>query len=134
MSEATGTILWLAVFALLVIASIWVLRRTHRSDAVGSILKWILVVVGLASGIGLSFFTYQPNPDFRVEGLPVPIALFERHGDGWIDFVNTTPMGLVILLLNALFVSAALHACVLTWCWIRKRPARRSSTETGGGP
>jgi hypothetical protein len=58
----------------------------------------VCLIVGVAAGIwGGFFFEYQPEPNFRVLGCPVPAAFFvlEKHGDSdeiWVDYITPAPL------------------------------------------
>src|SRR5262245_31211735 len=50
-------------------------------------------LLGIWSGF---FFEYRPDPDLRVAGAPIPVALFHWEGppgdERWIDFVPPVPI------------------------------------------
>jgi hypothetical protein len=103
----------LALLALLVLACVWVIRRLHSHEGAGWLLRVVLVIVGVVSGIGLCFVRYQPNPDLAIFGLPLPLAIFQRDRGAWVDYVSHPMMMLLTGVLNTLLVTATLHASAL---------------------
>ena len=111
----------LLVFALLLFACVWVIRRLHAHEAAGWVLKSVLALLGVAAGIGLCFVRYQPNPDLAIFGLPLPLAIFQRQGDAWVDYVAHPMMTLLVALLNTIVVTAAVHGSALAMLKLIRR-------------
>jgi len=103
----------LLVFGLLLFACVWVIRRLHAHEAAGWVLKSVLVLFGVAAGIGLCFVRYQPNPDLAIFGLPFPLAIFHRERGAWVDYVAHPMMTLLLGLLNTIVVTAVVHGSAL---------------------
>src|SRR5262249_55013413 len=77
--------------------------QTHRP-----VVSWsglLPMIVSVCVGAALASFCYSTSYPygtmFRIDGIPFPEAGFERHGDGWIDFVG--PLTLPFCIANALF-------------------------------
>ena len=113
MLSLIGGLIQLALLAVLVLACVWVIRRLHSHEAAGWVLRAVLVIVGVVSGIGLCFVRYQPSPDVAIFGLPLPLAIFQRERGVWVDYVSHPMMMLLTGVLNTLLVTAALHASAL---------------------
>lgn len=73
--------------------------RSFRRRQAGS-GWWTLLTFGWAAGaavgvMGGFFFEYQPRPELRVVGAPVPVAFFHWEGppgeERWIDFITQPP-------------------------------------------
>jgi hypothetical protein len=116
------------VFALLLFASIWVIRRLHADEAAGWVLKLASALFGVAAGIGLCFVRYQPSPDLAVFGLPLPLAIFQRQGGAWVDYVAQPGVTLFVGLVNTIVVTAVVHGSALALLkLIRSRRAAGTS-------
>jgi hypothetical protein len=121
MLSLIGGLLQLLLVVFVVLACGWVIRRLQIQPSVGWILRSAVVIVSVASGVGLCFVRYQPTPDLVMFGTPFPLAMFQRQRGAWLDFVADPLVMLVIGALNVLLVTAAFHGAVLAWLTLARR-------------
>ena len=137
-SSTIWTIATIAVPLLLLVAGIWAFRRVHASPAIGVTAKWILVILGLGCGVAGTFIKYFPTPDEEIDGFPIPVAILQREGDHWVDFVADHAVVLIIALINVFLISTGIHLIALLWMFVRGLRARpgaarpTSSVDAGG--
>jgi len=124
-----GPLVGIAVFLILLVAGIWTFRRVHGSPSIGDGVKWTLVLLSLALGLGSTCVHYSPNPDMQVHGVPIPIAILQREGDHWVDFVMDHAMIPVVVVINLVLVAFLIHAIALVWIAIRARRTRRAAAR-----
>jgi hypothetical protein len=124
LSIITSAVQVLAALAV-VSAIIWVIRRVHTHDAAGLALRFATAGLGLAVGIALCFVRYMPREDLVVFGLPAPLAICQREGGEWIDYV-TGPIGMLFTgSLNVLAVAGLFHGAAYVVLWRRDRARGR---------
>jgi hypothetical protein len=75
--------------------------RDLRMGLLGPLPMIVAVCIGVALARACYSTSYADDATFRIEGIPFPEAVFERHGVGWIDYVG--PLTLVSSVANALF-------------------------------
>lgn len=110
-----GFLLILLVVALLAYVNVVTVRSLRRRRAGPS--WWAVLVSAWASGAALGvwggfFFEYQPLPDLRVVGAPIPAAFFHWEGppgeEQWVDFITPAPL---LFASSNVVIIALLAAC-----------------------
>jgi hypothetical protein len=94
-----GGLLIIAVVAVLALANVALVRLLRRR-APGRGWWWAMAVAWSAgAGLGVwggFFFEYQPSPDLRVFGAPIPAAFLHWEGppgkEQWVDFITPVPL------------------------------------------
>ena len=127
-ASTIGPLVEIAVTLILLVAGTWTFRRVHASPSIGNGVKWTLVLLSLALDLVSSCVHYSPSPDTRVNGIPIPIAIFQREGDSWVDFVWDPAMRPVVFVINLVLVAFVIHAIALVWIAIRDRRTRRAAS------
>ncbi len=123
---------------LLLVGGIWAFRRVHASSAIGIAAKWTLVLLALGCGVAGNFIHYFPTRDEEVDGFPIPMAILQREGNGWIDFVADHALIPLIALINVFLISTGIYFIALLWIFVQSRRARvgtarpTSSIDAGG--
>jgi hypothetical protein len=119
-----GCLLILVLIAILALANVATVRLLQRRQA--SAGWWaalsITWLAGAALGVwGGFFFEYQPSPQLRVFGAPVPAGVFHWEGppgeEQWIDFVTPAPL---LFAGSNVPIMALLAACpvgLVFWVW-----------------
>jgi hypothetical protein len=92
----------------------------------GRILLAVMAGSGLACGWLLkSICIYETFDDTRFIGFPVPVMIFKKEGDRWLDYISPVSPFLFILNLLVLTFGCALPVslAVLVRRWISNRQA-----------
>jgi hypothetical protein len=93
--------------------------------------KWwmaflLLSFAGIIFAVSAAFvWGYNPTDSLRVEGFPIPIAIFKLEGTQWTDFVSSMPIQIFTLFAN-IFACVALALVPLT---IASRVASRRKRQ-----
>ncbi len=82
----------------------WLFAKLWNASAHRAMVVLVLAA-GLALGLCLSFVVYSVGENTKIEGLPLPIAIFSLEESGWVDFVPTRLAGALTVLFNMLTVS-----------------------------
>ena len=114
---------WLPIVGLLVglgllWPSVWSIRyvwkRTADTQTQRARLRLAITVLGLISACLVSSIGYYADPVTRVIGFPFLSVVFQKRGDGWLDFLG--PLTIPALLANA-FLGFALPFLLVTVWW-----------------
>jgi hypothetical protein len=109
------------------------IRRVHRDPRAGLALRIGVVISGLVAGVGLSFVRYMPDADTVVYGVPLPLAVFQRHDGQWLDYVGSSLAMLVIAALNVAVVVFLTHSVAWAVLALRGRISSGSTSRAGTG-
>jgi hypothetical protein len=119
---------FLLICSLLAIPNAATVRLFRRRQAGAG--WWSALAMGWLTGAALGvwsgfFFEYQPSPDVRVAGAPVPTAFFHWEGppgeEQWIDFITPAP---VLFAGSNIFLLALTAGCpvgLVYWLALRRK-------------
>ncbi len=96
--------------------------RLYRRRALSGVSFWSMFVAGIVMGLPAVTMFYPVDENTLILGFPLPAAAFERHGEGWMDFVS--PFTIPFLIANFIFWLTLPHAACFLW-----RRVRRSSSS-----
>lgn len=93
------------------------LKKQRVGFAVWSVFA-LFAIFGLAVGVRATmFFEYQPNPNYRISGIPVPVAFLHLEGGNWVDFPVPTIQAWITVVTNAVLIAVGttLPLWLFTW-------------------
>jgi hypothetical protein len=119
-------------FGLLLFMRLW-LRRRQANPRDQAILSFI-VIGGALLGVWLSLrVEYAVGPNVRFSGAPLPLVVFHKEGDHWVDIPHARPVMAVVAMANAATVAAALAGPWVLWLALRRTSPPNTHDSSYGG-
>jgi hypothetical protein len=112
----------LGCFTLLFLMRQWLRRQGARPGVQGAFS--LVVIFGSLLGVWLSLrLQYPVGPSLRFAGAPLPLVIFQKENERWIDYPHPRPAMALLLMANAALTATALAGPLVLWQALRQRPS-----------